>query len=114
MKKIALKLKEIIVSITLLIVSLPSKIFASNMYSGQDLYGPPTPLYGPPRLEPKSVFIMRIASLVLMPVAFLTGLIIYLKKSKSSKKKKVLTSLGIIVIALILMFICIRICNGLS
>ena len=97
-----------IVAIVLAIISFPNKIFAAINPSAldiQDLYGPlPGTLYGVAR--PSTVTIIwRIARIFIIPIALLIGLIIYFKKSKSSKKQKILVTRGIITITVILYFV---------
>ncbi len=106
MKKFISKVKKVIVAIVLAIISFPNKIFAAINSSAsdiqQDLYGPA--LYGPAR--PSTVTILwRIARTFIIPIALLIGLIIYFKKSKSSKKKKILVTIGIIALTVILYFV---------
>lgn len=107
MKKFISKIKKVIVAIVLAITSFPNKIFAVINPSAldiQDLYGPPqVALYGVAR--PPSIGIWKIARTFIIPIALLIGLIIYFKKGKSSKKKKILVTIGIIVITVILYFV---------
>lgn len=108
MKKFISKVKKVIVVIVLAIISFPNKIFATinpSVLDIQDLYGPPpVSLYGVAR--PSTVTIIwRIARTFIIPIALLIGLIIYFKKSKSSKKKKILVTIGIIAITAILYFV---------
>ena len=108
MKRFISKVKKVIVAIVLAIISFPNKIFAAINPSAldiQDLYGPPpVSLYGVAR--PSTVTIIwRIARIFIIPIALLIGLIIYFKKSKSSKKKKILVTIGIISITVILYFV---------
>ena len=108
MNKIILKVKKVLIAIVLAIISFPNKIFAAINPSAldiQDLYGPPpVSLYGVAR--PNTVTIIwRIARTFIIPIALLIGLIIYFKKSKGSKKKKILITIGIIAITAILYFV---------
>lgn len=107
MKKFISKVKKVIVAIVLAIISFPNKIFAAlDPYAIQDLYGPPpvATLYGIERPNTLTI-IWRIARTFIIPIALLIGLIIYFKKSKSSTKKKILVTIGIIVITAILYFV---------
>lgn len=100
--KIFEKVKKEIVTIVLSIVSFPNKIFA------QDLYGPPpiAPLYGPPNPNSSTLTIIwRIAKFFVVPIVLLAGLSTYFKKSKSSKKKRILVTIGILGITVILYFV---------
>ena len=97
--KIIKRILKIIIVVMLAIASLPSKIFASPVPIP---YGPT--LYGPakPRVPESVHIIWGIASVFIIPITLLIGLIIYFKKSKSSKKKKILITIGILAITAIL------------
>lgn len=83
------------------IISFPYKIFAIGTLT-QELYGSlPVSLYGDTRPSTVNI-IWRLAKTFIIPIALLIGLIIYLKKSKSSKRKKILVVIGIICITAIL------------
>lgn len=104
--KVVEKIKKVVVAIVLAIISFPNKIFAAINPSMQDLYGPqPVALYGIARPPSTVTIIWRIARTFIIPIALLIGIIIYLKKSKSSKKKKILVTIGIIAITVILYFV---------
>ena len=107
MKKLFDKVKKIIFSIGIFLITIPQKIFAIDIDSIRDvdiLYGSPETLYGIPRVSPiKSIW--RIARSFVIPIILLVGLIIYFKKSKSSTKKKILVTIGIIAITAILYFV---------
>lgn len=106
MKKIISKIYKVMVSIAIAIISFPSKIFAALDPSAiQDLYGPPpVALYGVAR--PSTVTIIwRIARTFVIPIALLIGIIVYFKKSKSSTKKKILVTLGIVALTALIYFI---------
>lgn len=109
MKRFISKAKKVIVAIVLAIISFPNKIFATINPSAldiQDLYGPPpVSLYGVARPSTVTINFWRIARTFIIPIALLIGLIIYFKKSKSSKKKKILVTIGIIAITAILYFV---------
>lgn len=106
--KVLQKIKKIIVATGIAIITLSKKIFAispNDILGMQDLYGPPpVALYGVAR--PSTITIIwRIARTFVIPIALLIGLIVYFKKSKSSKTKKILVTIGIIVITAILYFV---------
>ena len=106
MKGFVSKIKKIIFSIAVAIISFPSKIFAAIDPSAiQDLYGPPptSTLYGVYRPSPVTI-IWRIARTFIIPIALLIGLIVYFKKSKSSKKKKIFVSIGVIILTVLVVF----------
>jgi len=115
MKKIISKIYKVMVSIAIAIISFPSKIFAALDPSAiQDLYGPPpVALYGVAR--PSTVTIIwRIARTFVIPIALLIGIIVYFKKSKSSTKKKILVTLGIVALTALIYFIINKIIYGLD
>lgn len=110
MKNFILKVKKAIVTTGIAIISIPNKIFATmNDYSGQDLYGPPPItrefLYGPPspKSAPKSIWTIFRWSII--PIALLIGIIAYFKKSKSSLKKKIIVTIGVVATALLCLII---------
>ena len=116
MKGFVSKIKKLIFSIAVVIISFPSKIFAAIDPSAiQDLYGPPptSTLYGVYRPSPVTI-IWRIARTFVVPIALLIGIIIYFKKSKSSKKKKILVTLGIVVLVALLYFVINKIVINLN
>lgn len=100
MKKFASKIKKVVVAIVLAIISFPNKIFAKKLIpvpGNAELYG----VYRPSTVTT----IWKIARTFIIPIALLIGLIIYFKKSKSSKKKKILVTIGLIAIVAILYFV---------
>lgn len=116
MKGFVSRIKKIIFSITVAIISFPSKIFAAIDPSAiQDLYGPPptSTLYGVYRPSPVTI-IWKIARTFVIPIALLIGIIIYFKKSKSSKKKKILVTFGIVALVLLLYFVVNEIIENLN
>lgn len=107
--KYILKVKKIIIAIILTIISFPNKIYAAINPSELDVkaaYGPPPveSLYGVAKPS-VPITIWRISRTLIIPIALLIGFIIYFKKSKSSKKKKILVTIGIIAIFAILYFV---------
>ena len=68
-----------------------------------------TPLYGieKPKPEPKESIlenIGKIISIIIIPLILIIGIIIYLKKSQSSKLRKFITVLLAVMIAILLCF----------
>lgn len=93
------KIKKIIISIGIAIISIPKKVFAVAVNPSdivQDLYGPPSAvLYGVPSpVNPT----WNISKLFVIPLALIIGLIIYFKKSKSTVKKKIIITILVIMI----------------
>ena len=97
MKKLVNGFKKIFLMLGTFCISIYSKVFAVDIAADQILYGVVKP-------NPVKV-IFKIAKVFVIPVALIVGLLIYFKKSKSSKKKKLLVTLGIIAITAILYFI---------
>lgn len=108
--KIISKIKKLIISVGIAIISFPNRIFAIDISQIQDLYGPPpVSLYGIPNPTNPIRIIWKISKFFVIPLALLIGLIIYFKKSKSTKKKKIFVS----AIAIICTIIIILIINNL-
>ena len=109
MKKVINIVKKMFISIGVFLFSVSTKVLAVI----DPLYGPPDigdqgALYGPPRTASSSIpAFWRITRNFVIPIAFLIGVIVYFKKSKSSTKRKIITS----IIALILL---ILICLGIN
>ena len=94
------KIKKILTKICAFLLMIPTKVSAREI---EVLYGPPptSAVYGVYRPSPLTI-IWKIARTFVIPIALLTGLIIYLKKSKSSKKRKIITVFVTISIVVIL------------
>ena len=108
MKRLVSKIKKIVISIITAIMYFPNKIFAVGNpieIRPDILYGVPQDLYGVPSSPQPIPIIWRVARTFIIPIALLIGLMIYFKKSKSSTKKKILVTIGIIAITAILYFV---------
>ena len=69
-------------------------IVASLIAMSSKAFGAPQVLYGPARLGPSMLEIgLRVLQVIIVPILFLIGIIIYLKKSKSSKMRKIITTI---------------------
>lgn len=100
MKKIINRLKKIFIMIGAFCFSIYTKVFAIDRI--QPAYGIPLePDYGVPR--PYEIpMLWKIARGLIIPIAFVIGVIIYFKKSSSSTLRKVITvliALSIVVLA---------------
>lgn len=99
MKKILDKIKRIFIMIEAFCISMSAKVFATDVV--QDIQA----MYGIPKEETKLSFILikivNIIDFVIIPIAFIIGTIIYLKKSSKSVSKKIL----MIVLAFILVVV---------
>lgn len=107
MKKVINIVKKMFISIGVFLFSVSTKVLAAiePAYGVRNLE---PDLYGPPRTTNSSIpAFWKIARSFVIPIAFLIGVIVYFKKSKSSTKRKIITS----IIALILLFL---ICFGIN
>lgn len=69
-------------------------IVASLIAMSSKAFGAPQILYGTARLGPSTLEIgLRVLQVIIVPILFLIGIIIYLKKSKANKKKKIITTI---------------------
>ena len=97
MKKLVIKIKRIFVMLGVFIASIWTKVLAATVRL-EDISEPC--LYAPPPIS-KSEMILRFIKNLFIPIAFITGIIIYLTKSKSTIKRKIVT----IIIALLLVIL---------
>lgn len=107
--KLVERIKKGLIGLGAFLLTIPTKVFAVD-------YMAITPMYGIPDPEPvKNNFInsvWNVCRIFIIPIALLTGIIIYLKKSKSSKKRKIITVLITIGIVAILYFVINYIINN--
>ena len=107
--KVIERLKKGLIGIGTFLLTIPTKVFAIDH---MDI----TPMYGIPDPEPvKNNFInsvWNVCRMFIIPIALLIGIILYLKKSKSSKKRKIITVLITIGIVAILYFVINYIINN--
>lgn len=96
--KLVERIKKGLTGIGAFLLTIPTKVFAV----GKDI----VPLYGipEPEPEPKSL-ILNICKIAIIPLALIIGIVIYLNKSRSGKKRKIITVIVSIVIATVLYFI---------
>lgn len=99
MKKIINRLKKTFIMIGTFCFSIYTKVFAIDRI--QPEYVEPDLLYGVPR--PNEIpMLWKITRGLIIPIAFVIGVIIYFKKSSSSTLRKVITvliALSIVVLA---------------
>ena len=114
--KLVERIKKVIITIVLAIISFPNKIFAKFDPSSVDYYiqYPDISDYGVVKSPGPAETIWRIARNFIIPIALLIGLIVYFKKSKSSTKKKILVTLGIIALVTLLYFVVNKIIVNLN
>ena len=110
MKRIMNFLKKIFIMIGAFFSFVYTKVLAFEMQLTEVLYGPPPQdLYGVP--QPSKIseipMIWKIARGLIIPVAFIIGAIIYLKKSSNSKLRKFIT-------LLITLILVILVCLGIN
>ena len=102
MKRLINVIKKIVISFSVWCVSLYTKAFAlGTIVDTQILYGVP------PRKQKILMWqnICKILSVIVIPIAFIIGGIVYFKKSKSSTKRKVITLLVALIIVCLVCFI---------
>jgi len=108
MKKILDGIKKVFLMVGTFCISIYTKAFALSNPT-QLLYGMPPlepDLYGVPR--PNEIPVLwKVARGLIIPIAFIIGVIIYFKKSSSSVIRKVIT----IIIALIIL---VGLCLGIN
>ena len=97
MKKVAGLFKRIFLIIGTFLISVYTKVQAAEPLSALHGIGPVLPstevstLYGVPKSTKISMF-LNILMLLTVPLVFIIGIIIYIKKSSSSKVKKIITA----------------------
>lgn len=116
--KILEKIKKVFLTIGMFFVTLPTRIFALNSNTIA-LYGVPEPQPEYGVFEPSSVSrilenIGKIISIIIIPLILIVGIIIYLKKSKSSKLRKVITVLLAVAITIFVSFMIYKIIELLA
>ncbi len=92
------RLKKGLIGMGAFFLTIPTKVFATQIEVG--------PLYGIPDPRPvKNSIILNLCKIFLIPIALLLiGIIIYLKKSKSSIKRKIIIVLVVICMIAISIF----------
>ena len=107
--KLVERIKKGLIGLGAFLLTIPTKVFAVDYMDITTMYGIPDP-------EPvKNNFInsvWNVCRIFIIPIALLIGIIIYLKKSKSSKKRKIITVLITIGIVAILYFVINYIINN--
>ena len=102
MKKVINLVKKIFLIVGTFLISVYTKVFAMEI---QPMYGIPMEpdLYGVPR--PNEIpMLWKIARGFIVPLAFIIGIIIYLRKSSAPKSKKLITILITLIIVILLCF----------
>ena len=102
--KIVERIKKGLIGIGAFLLTIPTKVVATAGFT-PELYGIPGP---GPELESKSIIlknILNILKIAVIPLILIIGIVIYLKKSRSSKKRKIITVLIIIGFVMILYFV---------
>ena len=104
MRKIIKLLKKICLGIAGFFSIIYTKVLAVEMQMVEILYGPPVQdLYGVPRTNTTPLF-WRFARSLFIPLAFIIGIIIYLKNSSAPKYKKFITVLISLIIVILVCF----------
>lgn len=107
--KLLSKMKKMFMGSMVTLSMLPSKLFAATAVPSLSWDQPA--VYGPPNRPSNSVIgnilyvIIMIFAIVLIPITFIIGVILFFKKSKLETKYKVLITLGILLLLVGLYFI---------
>lgn len=97
--KIIERIRKDLVGIGTILLTIPTKVFAIGIGTVPSVQ----PVYGVQ--EPEPVRSWNICRMFIIPIALLIGIIIYFKKSKSTRKKKIVVTIGIAAITAILYFV---------
>lgn len=101
--KVLDKIKKGLIGIGGFLLTIPTKVLAMRVDDTMMI----VPLYGPAKEPPKpSVIeiISKIARDFMLPIVLLVGIIIYFKKGEDGRKKRILMSIGIILLITVLYF----------
>ena len=106
--KILEKIKKLAVGLGTFLLTLPTKVMAvqDQIFENASKFfrdSRSQPDYGIPITSPILIK-WRLARTFVIPIALLIGLIVYFKKSKSSKKKKLFVSIGVIILTVLVVF----------
>ena len=106
MKNVKKGLRKIYFMVLAFCVSIYTKVYAATTREPQSWYGVPSE---PPIDKSKDIIsvIWRVARSLIIPIVFIIGAIIYIKRSSSSITRKVIT----IIIALIIV---VLLCLGIN
>lgn len=106
--KIITMLKKTALSISVFCMSLYTKVVSAWNLSEVNVDGPGAEflvtMYGIPK--PETPPIWKITRGIIIPIIFISGVVIYLKKSKSSKLRKFIT---LLIALIIIILLCIKI-----
>ena len=103
--KIGERIKKGLIGMGTFLLTIPTKVFAVGIDIDRTpiLYGMPEPNPEPESLILKNI--LNICRIAVIPLALIIGIVIYLKKSKSSTKKEILVTLGIVALTALIYFI---------
>ena len=102
--KVFKKLKKIFCGLSIIGLSFFSKIYAALNTDNMKLIA----LYGVPKRNTGFIVlknILNVFRVFVIPLILLIGIIIYIKKSRASKTKKIITVICFIILAILLFFI---------
>ena len=110
--KIVERIKKGLIGLGAFLLTIPTKVFAVGIDFDRTpiLYGMPEPNPEPESLILKNI--LNICRIAVIPLALIIGIVIYLKKSKSSQKRKIITVINLVAIVLALYFIISYIINN--
>lgn len=98
--KILNKIKKILTSVIMMLVALPSKIFAANVIDTSTWYASPST-----KMRILIPIYIKPIYYVMLAIIFVIGIFVYLFKSKSNIKRKIITLLVIVAITVAIIFI---------
>lgn len=107
--KLVERIKKGLIALGAFLLTIPTKVFAVDYMDSQPMYGIREP---EPEKNILNTSIWNVCRIFIIPVALLIGIIIYLKKSKSSKKRKIITVLITIGVVAILYLVINYIINN--
>ena len=99
--KMISKIKNVLISAGIAIMTFPRKVFANtHNFMGDLEYGVHDPDPEPNNIAVAFVIILNILRVIVIPIVLIIGLIKYCKKSKNSIKMKIAKSILAILIAI--------------
>lgn len=112
--KLVERIKKGLIGIGTFLLTLPTRVFAIRYNEIEPLYGIREPELVEPVRNNLINSIWNICRMFIVPIALLIGIIIYLKKSKSSRNIKIITVLITIGIVTLLCLVINYIINNVT
>ena len=100
--KVIERVKKWLIGMGVFLLTIPTRVFATAPLLEEVLYMPPSSVKDKePIKEPILSKVLNVYRIAIIPLVLIIGIIIYLKKSKSSMKKKIMVIIGLIAITTI-------------